>query len=484
MKLGRKAQLAPAKEQAAFFSDCCRAQRLVYNWALARHKDETERTRALVEKALATSDMETLLKFTTIGEVKDKTKPPATRSERIAALARLVVEWNEYNTELNRWKDMEKESRGDRPRCPKLGLRVTSMNELKRIWRDRDKGYRNKDHGFVEGDAWIQRVPSSVIDSAFNNLMAAYKRWFDYLRLPAAKKHLVPKVGYPRFKKRHANASFGYIRALSKSKNGKTSGGIQVTNDSIEVVNLGFVQLQEKGYLPVGRYPGKVSISTAGNRWFISITEDVDYEEQLPAGRPSVGIDVNVRNFATLYPSGEKIANPKILDQHYRRLQILQRRLSRKQKGSGRYEHCRKRINRLHHLIARTRADFQQQLSTELVRKYGRISVETLGIQAMLQEEMQLRGKKRRKLNRDILDMSWFEFRRQLTYKGELYGTEVTAVSRWFPSTKSCAECGGACKVNWRDRTCRCLDCGVVVDMDDNAAKNLLQEGLRMSTDD
>lgn len=475
MKLGRKAQLKPTPEQIEFFETCCATQRIIYNWALGRHDDEYERTRVLVEQALRSFDVETLLKFTRIGDISSKDKkaakkPIPAREQRITALKAVREKWLAYQAAFTAWKAGGR--KGDRPKAPPLQLVVTTMNELKKIWRDKTKGYRNPEHGFD----WMQHVPSSVIDAAFNNLIAAFTRWYDYLKLPPDRKKLVPKVGHPKFKKRHHNASFGYIRArYTDKKTGRLTGGIKVTDDSVEVVNLGMVQLQECGYLPTGRYGGKVAISTSGNRWFVSITEDAEETNDLPSGRPEVGIDVNVVNFATIYPSGEVIPNPKILDRYDRRLKILQRRLARKQKGSGRYEHCRKRINRLHHLIASARATFQQQLTTDLVRKYGKISVETLGIQSMLQDKKEIKGKRHRKLNRDIGDVAWYEFRRQLTYKGKLYGSEILAVDRWFPSTKQCSECGGLCEVNWRTRKCKCTECALEIDVDENAAKNLLQ---------
>jgi len=477
MKLGRKAQLAPTEEQIKFFEDCCATQRIIYNWALAQHDDEYERTNALVQKALFAFDTETLLRFTRVGEISKKQqkdgKSLATREERVKALEELRVKWLEYQKALTAWKAKDKGSRGERPRSPSLQLCVTSMNDLKKLWRDKAKGYRNPEHGFD----WMQQVPSAVIDAAFNNLMAAFTRWYEYLKLSPAQKLKVPKVGHPKFKKKHHNSSFGYIRGkCTNKKTGEKTGGIIVTEDTIEVVNLGTVKLQERGYLPTGRYGGKVSISTSGNRWFVSITEDAEYTDELPVGRPEVGVDVNVVNFATLYPSGEVIANPRILDKYDRRLKILQRRLSRKKRGSGRYEHCRRKINRLHHLISCARATFQHQLTTDLVRKYSKIAVETLSIQAMMHDKKEITGKRRRKLNRDISDVAWYEFRRQLTYKGKLYGSEVVAVDRWFPSTKQCSDCGSLCEVNWRTRKCKCTQCQLEIDMDDNAAKNLLQQ--------
>ncbi|HIC1790746.1 TPA: RNA-guided endonuclease InsQ/TnpB family protein [Escherichia coli] len=143
----------------------------------------------------------------------------------------------------------------------------------------------------------------------------------------------------------------------------------------------------------------------------------------------------------------------------------MSRSLSRKQKGSANRKKARARLAKLHARIANIRADALHQLTTNLTRQFHTIGIEDLNVRGMV---------KNRHLARSIVDMGFFEFRRQLTYKAAMRGGQIVMADRFFASSKMCSCCGhklGALPLAVRKWTCPA--CGTQHDRDINAAINL-----------
>lgn len=168
---------------------------------------------------------------------------------------------------------------------------------------------------------------------------------------------------------------------------------------------------------------------------------------------------------------GEKVTNPRHERKDRARLALAQRSLARKQTGSANRAKARLKVARVHVRIAGRRRDVLHKLSTRIIRKNQTVIIEDLSVRNMVRNHS---------LARAISDASWSELRRMLEYKADWYGRTVTAIGRFYPSSKTCSACGHlAANMPLNVRVWACLACGAVHDRDVNAAKVILAEGSR-----
>jgi putative transposase len=190
--------------------------------------------------------------------------------------------------------------------------------------------------------------------------------------------------------------------------------------------------------------------------------------QPLPPVSGTVGLDMGLNALVTL-STGERIANPRHDAAELKRKRLLSRRLARRQKGSRNRDKARFQLARLHARVADRRRDYLHKLSTRLVRENQAIAVEDLNVRGMVRN---------RPLARAISDAGWSELVRMLEYKCEWYGRTFVKVDRFFPSSKTCSDCGVVREhLDLSVRQWRC-DCGAEHDRDHNAAKNVLAAGL------
>ncbi|MER5472566.1 IS607 family element RNA-guided endonuclease TnpB [Streptomyces sp. NPDC002685] len=318
---------------------------------------------------------------------------------------------------------------------------------------------------------WWEENSKEAYSTGLANAAAA----FDNYAKSKQGKRRGKQVGMPRFKsKRKARLSCRFTTGTIRLE----AGGRHVT-----LPRLGTIRVHE----PTAKLLHRVQAGTARilsatvrherGRWFVAFQVETARDLGRVA-RPhvAVGIDLGVKTLAVMADStGEirEVPNPRYLDAALTHLRRASRRVSRRrgpdrrtgQKPSRRWEKANAQRNRVHHRVANLRADALHKLTTAVTAEYGTVVVEDLNVAGMLRN---------RRLARRIADAGFGEIRRQLTYKTRRNGCRIVAADRWFPSSKTCSGCGVVkAKLPLHIRTYECDACGLVIDRDDNAARNL-----------
>lgn len=302
---------------------------------------------------------------------------------------------------------------------------------------------------------WLKEVDSMALCNVQMNLQAAFNKFFNE-----------PNVGFPKFKSKK-----GARRAYKTSTVGTNIR--LVDGKYIQLPKLSKVKIRLSRDLPEGYVIKNVTVfQDVDDKYFVSIC--VQYETKETESQPiktAIGLDYSSPH---LYVDSNN-ESPDIT--HWTReladkLAREQRKLSRCEYGSNNYYKQLRKVNKVHAKIKRCRKDQLNKLSTELANKYDLIVIEDLDMKAMSQTL---------RLGKSTMDNGFGMFRDMLGYKLADRGKYLVKVDRFFASTKTCNECGTINKditLGTRQRTCP--SCGVVHDRDYNAAKNILDEGLRI----
>jgi putative transposase len=310
-------------------------------------------------------------------------------------------------------------------------------------------------------DTFLKEVDSIALQSSLRDLDTAYKNFF---RL---------HTGFPKFKSKKTH------RYSYKTKN--VNNNIVFLGKYIKLPKIGNIRIKNK-HIPQGRILNVTVSQEPSGKYYISVCcTDVNIQS-LPKTNNNIGIDLGIKDFAIL-SNADKIPNPKYLQQNLDKLAKLQKRLSRKTKGSRNRNKARIKVARLQERISNQRKDFLQHLSTRLIRQYDIICMENLDVKDIMQKkDITLTNKQNSKNHRAVSDVSWSEFVRQTAYKCEWYGKELIRTDKYFPSSQLCSCCGYQ-EPKVKDLSVRswtCCKCGTFHDRDINAAKNILAEGLRI----
>jgi len=322
---------------------------------------------------------------------------------------------------------------------------------------------------------------------AYNTGLAGAAAAFDNYAKSNNGKRKGARMGMPRCKSKH--------RARLACR--FTTGTIRVEPDRRHVTlpRLGTIRTHEntrKLQRRIVNGTARVLSATVRHdrgRWFVSFQVQVK-REITKVARPdvTVGVDLGVKVLAVMADSAGQIRcipNPAHYDTALKVLNRLSRRVCRRQgpdrrtgqKPSKRWLKANAERNRIHHRVANLRADALHKLTTTIRSEYGTVVLEDLNVAGML---------KNRRLARKIADAGFGEIRRQLTYKSEWNRCRTVVASRWYPSSKTCSNCGAVkAKLPLHIRVFRCdgLDgCGLVMDRDENAARNLAALAAACST--
>ena len=292
---------------------------------------------------------------------------------------------------------------------------------------------------------WYYEVSKCAPQYALRYLSEAFKSFF--------KKN----TGFPKFKKKGKHDSF------------TLDGAIHIEQKKVKVPVIGWLKTYE--VLPFGYQPKSVTISKQADKWFVSWKIEVE-TSQNPKKQPCVGVDLGINHLAIL-STGEVFDGLKSYKKYESKLARMQYLNRHKKVGSNNYIKSQIKIARLHQKIANMRKDTLHKITTYISKNHAVIGIEDLNVSGMLANG---------KLSKAIADMGFYEFRRQLEYKTQLYGSKLVVVDRFYPSSKTCSSCGEKkSSLSLSQRVFKCEKCGFECDRDVNAAINLKQEAVRLT---
>jgi putative transposase len=306
---------------------------------------------------------------------------------------------------------------------------------------------------------WWAENSKEAYSSGLDGLARALKNWVDSRN---GRRKGGP-VSFPRRKKK------GRCRDACRF----TTGQIKVLPDRkhIQLPRIGVLKTHESTRKLARRLEQgtarilAATISRTADRWFVSFT--VEVQRAIPASNGHdtvIGVDVGIRNLATL-STEETVPNPRALQRSLRKLGRLNRQLARRKLGSKRRRITRRRLARVHARAANMRRDALHKLTTTLATEHGTVVIEDLNVAGLVRN---------RHLARALADTGLAELRRQLIYKTGWYGSRLVVADRFYPSSKTCSACGWVkAKLTLAERTFACEACGLRIDRDLNAARNL-----------
>ena len=301
---------------------------------------------------------------------------------------------------------------------------------------------------------WLGEVNSQSLQSALRNLDTAYRNFFRATHV----------VGFPKFKSRKSKQSFQCPQHCSVNF---VKGTITIpkSNGIPAVLHRKF-----KGTVKT------VTVSmTPSGKYFASVLVDTVIQE-LPVtpvqNDTALGIDLGIKSLAVC-SDGRTFANPKNLQRSLDRLKLLQKRLSRKQKGSANRNKARICVARLQERIANCRKDCLHKITHALTHDSQ--------VRTICMEDLNVKGMQRnRHLAQAVGDASFGMFLTMLEYKCRWYGVNLVKIDRFAPSSKTCSQCGHVYKgLKLSERSWTCPECGTHHDRDFNAACNIKEFGLK-----
>ncbi|MGI8638390.1 MAG: RNA-guided endonuclease InsQ/TnpB family protein [Pyrinomonadaceae bacterium] len=293
-----------------------------------------------------------------------------------------------------------------------------------------------------------KEVHSQVLQDVLKRLEKTFKAFFGRFKKGQA--------GFPRFKGANRFDSFCFPQS-----------GFSLTGNKLKLSKIGTVKIKLSRQI-IGKVK-TLTIKRECGKWFAVFTVETSVEPLEKTGE-SVGMDAGISAFLTL-SDGTQIDNFKYYESTNKKLRVAQRSVARKKKGSNRRRKAVNQLRKIHQKIKNQRADFQHKVSTYLVKTYDVICIENLNVIGM----------SRGILSKQVLDASWSSFFDKLTYKVENTGKQLIKVSPNFTS-QDCSSCGNRVKKDLSVRVHHCLQCGLVLDRDVNAAINIFRLGQMAET--
>ena len=294
---------------------------------------------------------------------------------------------------------------------------------------------------------WLNEVNSQSLQQSLRQLDVAYTRFFK-------------KVSkFPSFKSKYDRQSF-CVPQHFVFENGLLT--IPKLKSNIKVnQHRPFGENYEICFLTISK--------TKTNKYFVSFIVEEDFTPRFKKTEKSVGIDLGLIDLMT-FSDGKKISNPRIAKKYRKKLEYQQRQHSNKTKKSENRERARVKLAKTYEKMTNVKLDYAHKLTNDIVKNHDTIVMEDLSITNMMKDH---------KKARSIQEVSWYEIVRQLKYKSEWNDRKFVQVDTWFPSSKTCNDCGYINQsLKERDREWDCPICNIHHDRDYNASLNILKQGL------
>ena len=303
--------------------------------------------------------------------------------------------------------------------------------------------------------SWLNDYSNNITKQAVKDACSAYIRFFKGLSK------------FPRFKSRKkSKPSFYQDTEKIKFEDGK-----------VRIEKVGWINLSEKARIPEDSKYSNPRVTFDGVNWFVSVGIEVEQTEAELTNK-SIGIDVGLKDLAICsnieepFKNINKTSNVKKLEKKKRRLQrkVSKKYLKNKKGGSyaktGNIIKLEKRIKKVCKRLDNIRNDYRHKTTTEIVKtKPSQIVVEDLNISGMM---------KNKHLSNAVWQQGLYEFKSILKYKAAKYGIKFVEADKWYPSSKTCSNCGEVKeKLSLSERVFKCECCGFTLDRDKNASINL-----------
>ena len=307
---------------------------------------------------------------------------------------------------------------------------------------------------------FLKKADSTCIQASTDRLIHAYDGYYD------------GRAGFPNFKslKKNPVTSITLRNNEYTTKNG-IKGSIRWEGNRLRLNKLGYIEVKHKRNIN-----GKIKEATIlkeNGKWFVCIAYEIEkiqpelefFEHDL-----YVGIDVGLTDFLT-FSNGKTIQKPD-LKKINGRIQHYQQKMARQKEGGSNWKKTRQKLRKWINKKNNVVNDYYHKISYNIVKHCKFIAMETLNIRGMIKSN----------LSRSIHEIGWGKLIEMIKYKAEWYGREFVQIDRWFPSSKKCNVCG---EINHglgrEEREWECPHCHTVHKRDVNAAKNILDEGLRVA---
>lgn len=309
---------------------------------------------------------------------------------------------------------------------------------------------------------FLKEVDSLALANSIVNLNASFKNFFTQ-----------PDTGFPNYKTKHSHRY--------KYKTNNQDGTIKFIDDSHIIIPKLKTSIKIVKHRVIdGEIKSATIRQEPSGKYYMSILYEIEEIKPLKESKNRIGIDLGIKDFAT-FSNGTKIDNPKPKRKIQDKIARLERILSKtkfivdkvtgKKSPSHNREKIRKKLAKLQEKASNQRNDFLHKLTKQIINENQVIVCEKLKIENMV---------KNHNLAYSIEDAGWGEFLRQIKYKSEWYGRTFIQIDTFYPSSKTCNQCGYINKeLTLAEREWECPKCHSKLDRDINAAKNILAEGMK-----